>query len=141
MTYCYCDGDVPEFCSVSTHKARKEHRCSECRASINPGEAYEYTSGKWDGYLSTYKTCTRCVELRQWAKISVPCFCWYYGDLHENVAEMVSDAHHAVPGLIFEWGRRMIRIQRARYGEHWPRKYLRHRPPRSAYEIVVEARS
>jgi hypothetical protein len=124
MTYdaCYCDYDQPEFWSCRTSKARKTHRCCECRSDIRIGECYETTAGKWEGDFSVYKTCQRCAELRQWAIISVPCFCWYYGDLHENVRDMVSEVHHDVPGLIYEWGRRMIGIERHRYDRHWPRQ-------------------
>lgn len=30
------DGDAPEFFVESTPRARKEHRCSECREAITP---------------------------------------------------------------------------------------------------------
>ncbi|WP_371422895.1 hypothetical protein, partial [Tardiphaga sp.] len=72
---------------------------------------------------------------------SVPCFCWIYGDLHENVRDLVGEVRHDVPkGFVLEWGRRMIKIQRRRYGEHWPRKFLRFRPRRSALQIISEDR-
>jgi hypothetical protein len=140
MSYdaCDCDYDAPEFCDITTVKARKPHRCYECRGSIKPGESYERTAGKWDGDFCSFKTCALCRELRRWAVISVPCFCWTYGELHENVRDMVSEVRSDAPsGFIFEWGRRMIRIERNKYAQHWPRQFLRHRPRRSAAEIAL----
>lgn len=143
MTYdaCSCDFDQPEFCGTRTVKARKAHRCYECRGPIEAGEEYEYTFGKWEGDIGTFKTCMLCAELRQWARISVPCFCWYYGDLHENVRDLVSEVRPDVPaGFVFEWGRRMIKIERRRTGQHWPRQWERRRPRRTAAEIMADAR-
>jgi hypothetical protein len=109
-------------------KARKQHNCYECRGAINPGESYERAAGKWDGDFCEFKTCSRCAELRQWAQISVPCFCWTYGELHENIRDMVTEVRPDVPrGFVFEWGRRMIKIERHKYGQHWPRRRARSR--------------
>lgn len=112
---CYCDYDAPTWCSVVNVKAaRKPHKCYECRAPIFAGEPYEYTSGLWDGDLGIFHVCLRCVELREWAKISVPCFCWGYGDLHENIRDMVQEIAPKVPGFFMEYGRRMVRIRQER---------------------------
>jgi hypothetical protein len=116
MSYdCYCDYDAPEWHNSHIVKAaRKPHKCYECRAPILVGESYEYTAGKWDGDVNFFHICTRCVELREWARISVPCFCWAYGNLHDDVREMVSEVRRDVPGFVFEWGRRMVKIKRER---------------------------
>lgn len=143
MTYssCDCDYDAPSFFNRETRKARKPHKCGECRAVIEPGETYEHVRGKWEE-ICVFKTCALCLELRRWAVISVPCFCFAYESLHENVRDMVTEVRHDVPrGFVFEWGRRLIKIERKRYGQYWPRQYQRRRPPRSAAEIVAEAHS
>ena len=115
MSYCWCDGELPEFCRVTQVKrARKRHKCWECGAYIQPGSPYEYVCGKWDGLLDRFRICPLCKELREWATISVPCFCWAYGSLHDDVWDMVDETRHDVPGFYFEYGRRMIRIKRAR---------------------------
>lgn len=117
MSYdCFCDYDPPEWMSQHIVKAaRKPHKCYECCIPILPGESYEYTAGKWDGYVSAHHTCLRCVELREWATISVPCFCWGFGNLHEDVHEMVREAvRDAPPGFFMEYGRRMVTIRRER---------------------------
>lgn len=114
MSYdCYCDYEQPEWCNTHTVKsARKPHVCCECFAPIFAGEPYEYTAGKWEGYLSFHHICLRCVELRQWATISVPCFCWAYGNLHDDVKEMVSQViRDTPPGFFMEYGRRIVRIR------------------------------
>lgn len=47
----YCEEDV---------KARKQHRCCECRGFIQPGEIYHRHSGLWDGEWNTFKVCLDC---------------------------------------------------------------------------------
>lgn len=114
MSYdCYCDYDPPEWMSQRDVKAaRKSHKCYECRAPIFVGEPYEYTSGKWGGCHSTFHTCARCQELREWARISVPCFCCGFGNLHEDVHEMVlAVVRDAPPGFFMEYGRRIVKIR------------------------------
>lgn len=142
MTYdaCSCDFDGPSVCHVKTVKARKEYRCEECRATIAIGERYENTWGVWEGEGNTFRTCLLCAELRQWARISVPCFCWMYGELHDNVRDLVHEARGDCPqGWVMEWGRRMVAIERKKLGQHWPRQWQRRRPPRSALEIVQQS--
>lgn len=138
---CSCDYDPPQFHHRELRKARKPHECYECRGTIPAGETYEHVRGKWDYDVRTFKTCGLCLELRQWAVISVPCFCFAYGDLHENIRDMVSEVQSDVPaGFMFEWGR-IIKIERRRYGQHWPRQWERRRPRRSAAEIAAGQRA
>ena len=112
MSYdCYCDYDAPSWVTIRDVKAaRKPHKCVECHAPIFKGESYEYVSGKWEEHLD-FHICKRCVELREWAAISVPCFCWAYGDLHDNVRDMVQEVAPTVPGFFMEYGRRMVAIR------------------------------
>lgn len=58
---CSIDYDPPSLYVRTTRKARKQHKCSECRRSIEPGETYQHVAGVWDGGMSTYKTCQHCV--------------------------------------------------------------------------------
>jgi hypothetical protein len=57
------DGDQSEFWVESSPKARKAHKCCECRESIQPGERYQRVVGKWDGRLETYRFCVPCWEI------------------------------------------------------------------------------
>jgi hypothetical protein len=54
-----------EFYDIKWPKAKKEHRCCECRRIITVGEEYEKWTGKWDGSLSSTKTCLLCTEIRE----------------------------------------------------------------------------
>ena len=113
---CICDYDAPSYFSSRPVKAaRRVHRCYECGCRIDPGDPYMRNEGSWyPGEHASYKWCQHCTGLWQWARISVPCFCWEFGNLHENIADMVSDVRHQVPGFFFEYGRRVIAAKRAR---------------------------
>lgn len=79
------EGNEPKCFQVITRKARKEHKCCECRKVIEKGEHYEYCSGIWDD-PDSYKTCQSCVELRvnhQDVHSCIPPF--------ESLSEYISD--------------------------------------------------
>jgi hypothetical protein len=110
---CSCDYAAPEFMSQNVRTARKVHQCYECGCSIDPGTKYEETFGKWEGDISHFKTCHLCLEIRDWARISVPCFCWGFGEMLENIQTLVDEARPDMPaGWMFEWGRRMVPIRK-----------------------------
>ena len=78
----YCDDCHTEFHKETIRTARKEHKCYECHKPILPGEKYEYVSAKWDGQISTVKTCSICLELRK------AFFCsWMYGHIREALRD------------------------------------------------------
>ncbi len=58
------DYDPPRCWTRTMPRARKRHRCCECRGNIQPGEVYERFSGIWD-YPMTFKTCSDCNDLRK----------------------------------------------------------------------------
>jgi hypothetical protein len=79
-----CDADGPEAFRRIERRARKMHRCCECKGLIRPGERYEYCSGVWDGEGASFKTCLDCSEIRQHDLLEcAPCF----GELHEAIGE------------------------------------------------------
>lgn len=64
----YCesgDGPQAEFLSIKTVKARKEHQCYECHATIPQGTLYERITGKWEGYVESFATCLICAKMRR----------------------------------------------------------------------------
>lgn len=62
---CFTHGcDSPTGYEETIRKARKEHRCCECRLPIRAGETYQHVWGVWDGHMETFKTCAACHWLR-----------------------------------------------------------------------------
>lgn len=57
--------DLPKAFREYQRKARKDHKCCECRRLILKGSHYIYSSGIWDGGPDSYKTCIRCDRLRK----------------------------------------------------------------------------
>ena len=116
MSYCDCDYDdcdLPKFFTVHVVKrGRKEHRCDECYGPIFIGESYERQAGNFDGRFCTHNECETCLEIRQWAQISMPCFCAYeWGSLIEHVKEMVADVEPDVVGFRDEWDARRYQLK------------------------------
>jgi RNase P subunit RPR2 len=118
MSYdCYCDYDPASVFSVKTVTARKRHQCCECRRVINPGETYRYAFGVWSGDASSLHTCSHCYEIQNFVSISIPCFCWEYGNMIECAEEAIADAYYRakdeVRGLRTGFYRRVIAGRRA----------------------------
>ena len=66
---CACDldvgNDMPTFYIEPTMcRAKKAHRCCECRGEIKPGTQYERACGVWEGKFKTFKTCIGCKRVR-----------------------------------------------------------------------------
>lgn len=54
---------IPDAYGVNTRKARKNHKCCECRGLIKAGESYFYHHGVWDGQGRSFKMCPECNQL------------------------------------------------------------------------------
>jgi len=115
MSSCYCGYEQPEFYRQNVVKVRKVHRCDECGCDIRPGEACEAFVGKWDGIVSTYRTCERCLAFRKWYDANRPCFCWCFGGVFEAVRDDIENCAHDMlkeaPGFMFEVGRKYVAIR------------------------------
>lgn len=112
MDACYCDYEPAEWSRISTPKARKQYRCYECGAFIAPSDRHEYVAGKWEGEVSSYRTCSDCVSLRQYIQAHIPCFCWAYGNLFSDALDALREYVHEVPGMAMESGRLIVALQR-----------------------------
>lgn len=88
--FCACDDDGPEWSRENMVKAKKHHRCSECRDAIAPGSLHLYTVGKWGGDICQFRTCERCADLRD-SYIAMG-YCYTYGSLWAEHLEMLLDA-------------------------------------------------
>lgn len=92
-----CDSDAT-MASVYTEtrpRARKEHRCVECRLPIPVGVRYVRTWGIWDGEASSYAQHIECRELLEFISER---YCggetWTYGSLREEVSEYTDDGNY-----------------------------------------------
>ncbi len=102
-----CDCDYPEFFSETIRTARKAHKCGECFSPINLGEKYNYSSGKWDNFVGSYKTCLRCDTLRTWLGKKTDC-CIAFGELRQelfnsNIIELVDPDGDDSPYQIIDY--------------------------------------
>lgn len=60
---CDCEGPKASNTWV-VKKARKAHDCCECGDTIEIGSPYQITSGIWDEFVGSFKTCLLCVGAR-----------------------------------------------------------------------------
>lgn len=115
MSYeCVCDGDYPEVYERRLQKARKTHKCDECWREIKPGEQYEYTFSVLGGDVWPSRTCSHCLDLRDFVVAHIPCSCWQHGSMIDDVMEDAKQWAHQAPGLLFGAYRRRVHITRAR---------------------------
>jgi hypothetical protein len=108
---CDCsDFEKPDVFQQATRRARKHHRCGECRGLIQAGGAYWETRGLWDGQWSTHKTCGACFVV---AHSLLECFA--FGELQECLNEEHNLRHRNDPARIALAGmkRRCRRAERA----------------------------
>ena len=64
---CSAEGyDGPKVCRDEFPKARKTHKCCECREDIKPGQEYHKVTGLWDDTgWQTFRTCMPCYSIRE----------------------------------------------------------------------------
>lgn len=115
MTFdaCYCDGPTASVYRAKLRKARTQHKCYECGRKILPGEQYENVFAIWEGDAQTCCTCSHCLDLREFVKSHVPCFCWNHGNIIEEAHETAEYYAHEADGLLFGAWRRKVLIRRA----------------------------
>ena len=85
---CGCD-EYNTFQSVTTPRARKAHKCCECRQEIKPGDVYVRRFWVYDGYSGTDKICERCDDLM--AAFADVGYCWYTGEFLSSYAEWLDE--------------------------------------------------
>ncbi len=56
-------GESPTFFHHAVVKARKPHKCYECRGAIQPEEKYHKFAGVWNGDFQTFQRCGDCHTL------------------------------------------------------------------------------
>lgn len=56
--------DCPRVFQSKVIRARKSHRCCECKEVIPVGDTYEYASGIWEDGPNSFHTCMPCKRIR-----------------------------------------------------------------------------
>ena len=111
MYDCVCDYDSPEVYRSKTVKARKQYGCYECAGKIFPGDIHEYYFGVMYGDSYSGRTCAKCVEIREWVKGNIPCFCWAHGNMIDDARSSIDEACYRAPdetvGIRFGFARRL----------------------------------
>jgi hypothetical protein len=79
------DAEPWSWYNQEQRRAAKEHTCTECRRIITKGETYDYAVGKYDSYISTFKTCQHCTAARAW--LTAACGGWLYAGVLEELQE------------------------------------------------------
>jgi hypothetical protein len=82
--------------------------------AIRPGEQYEHVWGVWDDGPRVFKTCRRCLNLRQFMEKHAHCFCWTFGDVRSAAREEAHEWRGDTGGDLFALGRLEVAILRAR---------------------------
>lgn len=80
--------DVDEEAALYRSKmqrARKVHRCDECRRPIVRGEEYEHTTICFEGCWNRHKTCVDCVSIRK----AFFCHGWEFNRIWEYLNEHI----------------------------------------------------
>lgn len=98
------DGDVVTILREQTEtKARKPHKCAECRRTIAAGETYIHHVYKDDSRAVTDHCCRHCEVARDW--LCVFCDGWCYGKVGADLFEHNHDpqALSLAAGIKREW--------------------------------------
>jgi hypothetical protein len=85
------DIDPCTWLGTETRKARKAHRCDECRREIQAGESYARSTYVMDGDLRVNKACAHCDATRAW--LTKHCGGWVTEHLLEELQEHHSEGY------------------------------------------------
>ena len=86
-------GDSPEFYIETFPVSRKVHKCCECGEDIKSGQKHHKFTGRWDGFLDTYRTCMVCYNIREH-------YCphgYIFGGLAEAISECLGFDYREIP--------------------------------------------
>ena len=106
--YDYDESCIPEFFNEIQRKAKKEHKCGECRRTISPKEKYISISGKWDGEVNTHKICSHCEIATK--LLMRECGGYLFNQVRDDLQEHIGynypwerDARRLVAGMRKKW--------------------------------------
>lgn len=97
-------------------RARREHRCDECRRAIEPGERYVVERYVYEGAATSHKTCRHCDAVRAW--LLHECGGFVYGGVADDLGAHLQEGEYgaavklAGAGIERSWRRRDGRLWR-----------------------------
>jgi len=86
----YADG-MCEVLQSELRRARKDQKCTECKRTIKSGELYRYEYIKFEGEVTSHRTCPQCLVVRFW--LEKECHGWLYGGIEEDIVEHAREGH------------------------------------------------
>jgi hypothetical protein len=93
------DWGAEDYSSSSQVRARKSHKCIECSSTIRVGETHTRTFQKWDGDVSSHRTCVGCDAWASYfaAEQQRECGCsgWELGRMWEAIADFIRESELA----------------------------------------------
>ena len=103
------NGDYVTILAETKRKARKQHRCDECRGAILPGQTYLDERYLFEGEVSTHKTCQCCMSVREHLFCQIT-YSQLWSDLEDFLYET---AHYSTGGMPWEKLSRLTPAARA----------------------------
>lgn len=126
-------------------KARKEHKCRECKRTVQPGERYRYWKGLVEReYFETFKMCEHCwTAMVEMSKLTGCHLSWYWDqvfDMRPGAGEEGSYVRDALDDDEHQTRFREQPLAKLRIW-HWGRRANRQwtRPDGSLYELPSAA--
>lgn len=110
---------MPACSNAISRTARRQHTCCECRATIQPGDVYEYASGVWDGTPDSFKTCMACIDARNFYEGDCDSAsfrddgAYTFTQLHQDLLDFAGDCRSGT-GLKFGAYRQVVLLRRRR---------------------------
>ena len=87
------DADRYTVYHEATRRARKQHKCDECRRLIEPGETYRCTSGLSEGHWTINRVCAHCTVATNW--LQAECGGYLDGGVQEDIEEHAAEYRQA----------------------------------------------
>ncbi|HMG12789.1 MAG TPA: hypothetical protein VK571_06425 [Gemmatimonadaceae bacterium] len=104
-----CEGTdwEPTVTAEVTRRARKAHRCAECRKIIAPGTSYVRCSSLTDGHWGDWAACHKCHAVERAHAAAEHSMngnsSYYVGQLLETVRECIREEPHYVVAFRAAW--------------------------------------
>ncbi|MCA3700603.1 MAG: hypothetical protein IOB84_12575 [Brevundimonas sp.] len=111
---CGCDDIPAQVYRRESRRSRTPRTCFECAAAIPPGTPHEVAAGLWDGEWDTFRTCQRCIALREHVIGTVPDACLMHGSMIDDCRSAIRELGPHPDGVVFGYLRRLHAVNMGR---------------------------